>query len=242
MKDFLLQTFPNPERKGCPEDRTIEALAEDRLAPGDPAALHVGSCSECFAEYRHYRLDWEGKQLTLPASFSTSQTPPEVLSSNTGTNKRTPALVAYAMAASLLLMGGGYIVFRHIHPGDTSAQQMASSPAVSSTVDLFSTGTLRGSEEDTAPLREVYLPAAIVQLSLILPRFSEVGKYRIDVSTDKTGKQSIASGIGNAFEGADGKVVVGVSLDLRKAKPGSYFLATVRGTDNGTYYYPLEVH
>ena len=59
MKDFLLETFPNPERKGCPDDKTIEALAEDRLPAEHPARLHVGSCSECYAEYRHYRLDWE---------------------------------------------------------------------------------------------------------------------------------------------------------------------------------------
>ena len=59
MKDFLLETFPNPERKGCPDDKTLEALAEDRLPAEHPARLHVGSCSECYAEYRHYRLDWE---------------------------------------------------------------------------------------------------------------------------------------------------------------------------------------
>ena len=57
MKDFLRETFPNPERKGCPEEDVLQALAEDRISPNDPALLHVGSCSECYAEYLHLRQD-----------------------------------------------------------------------------------------------------------------------------------------------------------------------------------------
>jgi hypothetical protein len=86
------------------------------------------------------------------------------------------------------------------------------------------------------------LPAAIVHLSVVLPRFSEAGSYRVNVSTDKTGSQIVASGTGNAFEGDGDKVSLNVTLDLRGAKPGAYFLATVRGTDNGTYYYPLKIN
>jgi hypothetical protein len=35
--------------------------------------------------------------------------------------------------------------------------------------------------------------------------------------------------------------VLDATLDLRSAKEGSYFLATVRDQDSGTYYYPLTV-
>src|SRR3981189_2538432 len=66
MKDFLLETFPNPERKGCRDDKTLEALAEDRLPAEHPARLHVGSCSEFYAAYRHYRL--HGKE-SSPAAY-----------------------------------------------------------------------------------------------------------------------------------------------------------------------------
>jgi hypothetical protein len=31
-------------------------------------------------------------------------------------------------------------------------------------------------------------------------------------------------------------------LDLRAAKAGMYFLATVRNADNGVYYYPLKIN
>ena len=54
IKDFLRESFPNPERKGCPDEDVLQALAEDRMTPNDPALLHVGTCSECYREYLHF--------------------------------------------------------------------------------------------------------------------------------------------------------------------------------------------
>ena len=59
MKDFLQESFPNPERKGCPNEDVLQALAEGHIAPDDPALLHVGSCSECYREYLHLRREVE---------------------------------------------------------------------------------------------------------------------------------------------------------------------------------------
>jgi len=238
MKDFLLETFPNPERKGCPDDKTIQALAEDRLPADDSVRLHVGSCSECYAEYRHYRLDWE--ELKVGANTRSSASGPVLVAPRA---KKTWRFGAVPVAASLIVMlSGGYIAFRYFHSAGVSSSQVASAQPVNATVDLFNSGTLRGADDEATPLREVTLPAAIVHLSVVLPRFSEVGGYRVNVSTDKTGSQLVASGTGNAVEGNGEKVSVNVTLDLRAAKPGAYFLGTVRGTDNGTYYYPLKIN
>lgn len=62
MKDFLRESFPNPERNGCPDEDALQALAEDCIAPNDPALLHVGSCSECYREYMHLRREIEGSR------------------------------------------------------------------------------------------------------------------------------------------------------------------------------------
>ena len=243
MKDFLLETFPNPERKGCPDDKTIEALAEDRLPTDHPARLHVGSCSECYAEYRHYRLDWEESKAAADSRLKDSGSGPIQNGPLTASQvTKRFRVVPLAWAASLILMcSGGYLAFRHYHSANPPAAQVASSQPVDAKVDLFNSGTLRGADDDTTPLQEVSLPAAIVHLSVVLPRFSEAGSYRVNVSTDKTGSQIVASGTGNAVEGDGDKVSLNVTLDLRGAKPGAYFLATVRGTDNGTYYYPLKI-
>jgi hypothetical protein len=231
MKDFLLEAFPNPERKGCPDDKTIEALAEDKLPPNHPARLHVGSCSECYAEYRHYRQDWEEANVTT-AFFDRSQV------------KRSRQLkaVPWAVAAGMLLMfGGGYAAFRHYQPAPAARPQLASVEPVDISVDLFDRGTARGPVVEAAPLQETSLPSSIVNLALVLPRFSDTGSYVVNVSRDKSGAQVVASGSGNAVEDG-GKVSLKVTLDLRAAQPGAYFLATVRGTDNGTYYYPLKIN
>lgn len=59
IKDFLRESFPNPERKGCPDENVLQALAEDQISPNDPVLLHVGSCSECYREYLHLRRELE---------------------------------------------------------------------------------------------------------------------------------------------------------------------------------------
>nr|AOS95247.1 hypothetical protein [uncultured bacterium] len=232
MKDFLLEAFPNPERKGCPDDKTIKALAEDKLPPGHPARLHVGSCSECYAEYRHFRQDWEEANVTT-AFFDRSKVKPS----------RQFKAVPWAVAAALLLMfGGGYVAFRHYQSAPVARPQLASVEPVNVSVDLSESGTVRGPAVETTPLPETSLPSSVVNLALVLPRFSDTGHYIVNVSRDKSGAQIVASGSGNAVKEDGGKVSLKVTLDLRAAQPGAYFLATVRGTDNGTYYYPLKIN
>jgi hypothetical protein len=217
MKDFFLEANPNPDRVGCPDEQTIRALAEDRLPPGNPALLHLASCSECFAEYRGFRGDWEVAR-----------------------SKRRRVL-SWALAASLILAcsGGGW-EYLHLHSAKEAKVQMASTEPVDATVDLFTAGTVRGEADTTNALSEVSLPAAVVKLSVTLPRFSQSGRYEVLVSRNKSGSDVVAEGTGEAVETA-GKVTVAVTLDLRAAKTGSYFLATVRGSDNGMYYYPVQI-
>ena len=244
MNDFLLEAFPNPERKGCPDEGTLKALAENRLPLNDPAGLHIGSCSECYAEYRHYRLDWkEAKGLDLSeitfASGPNSAEPSAVPIAVKRPMSRTKGSLL-AVAASVLVVCGAAIAYRYQHHTSTALTQIASSPAVDANVDLFNAPTLRGVGDDAAPLQEVSLPAAVVHLSVTLPRFSQSGRYEVVVSQDRGGSQLVAKGFGTAVD-INGKVGIDVTLDLRSAKAGSYFLATVRGSDNGTYYYPLQV-
>jgi len=233
MKDFLLEAFPNPERRGCPDDETLKALAEDRLPANDPARLHLGSCSECFAEYRGYRMEHED----FIKGESSAVVPLPGGKRAVGRSRFLP----WAIAASVLIVGGGgYLEYRGHYASKIAPVQLASSEPVNATVDLLNTGTLRGGD-DPMPLQQVSLPATMVHLSVVLPRFSEAGRYDVMVSKDKSGQEIVAMGAGIATA-LDGKVRVDVTLDLRRANAGAYFLATVRGADNGTYYYPLKIN
>ena len=62
IREFFLDAFPNPDRAGCPDEETLMALAEGRLPIENPACLHVGSCSECFAEFTGCVLELEAKK------------------------------------------------------------------------------------------------------------------------------------------------------------------------------------
>jgi hypothetical protein len=217
MKEFFLEANPNPERIGCPEEPTLRALAEDRLPASHPARLHLASCSECFAEFRGFKGDWEQSR------------------------KVRRRIVGWAVAATLIVASGlGIWQYQHTRAAQIAAVQMAETKPVTATVDLFNAGTVRGQDDDANALKQVFLPAAIVQLSVTLPRFSESGRYEVLVSRDKLETEVVAKGSGDGVANA-GKVIVAVTLDLRAAKPGAYFLATVRGSDNGMYYYPVQI-
>ena len=233
MNEFLLEAFPNPERKGCPDESVLKALAEGRLPSNDPVGLHVGSCSECYAEYRNYRLDWtESSNMTT----STSAVPAKPFA-------RRLTWKTYAVAASLFIIFGLVATYISHRGRQFSSVQLASNEPVNAIVDLFNVPTLRSADNDAtaAPLGKVSLPASIVRLNVTLPRFSESGAYDVVVSQDRAGRQRVAKGTGTAAE-SNGKVSMTVTLDLRSAKAGAYFLATVRDSDNGTYYYPLTIN
>ncbi len=246
IREYFLEAHPNPERIGCPDEETLKALAEDRLPPEHPARLHLASCSECVAEYLGYRDEWREAQQSKPVVLDekTALAPSlPIAASATKLEGKVRGKLLYAIAASLLVLVGGTVAYRVNHEHARQPVEVASSTPQNAAVDLFEATTSRGAgpEDDASPLQQVMLPAAVVRLSVTLPRFSQSGEYRILVSTDRAGTQVVAKGSGVAQDTA-GKVNVNVTLDLRSAKPGAYFLATVRGSDNGTYYYPLQVH
>lgn len=247
LNEFLLQSFPNPERKGCPDEKKLRAFAEGRL-PGDPLLRHISSCSECYAEFRHYRQDWKDASRTAPSSPKlTPSSEPNPLAGSKRPVWSVPShrskVLPWAIAAGVLVAVGGSILVKEHRPGFPATSYVASNAGpVNASVDLFNAVTARGTggDEPTPLQQPVSLPSSIVHLSVTLPRFSQTGPYEVLVSQDRLGKEGVAHGSGSAVE-TDGKVSLMVTLDLRNTAPGTYFLATVRGSDNGTYYYPLKV-
>jgi hypothetical protein len=109
---------------------------------------------------------------------------------------------------------------------------------VSRTLDLSNAGSYRG--DQPAPLQSVSLPAAVVKVTVVLPRYSTPGQYVVAVTHDQSGSDPVAKGIGPAV--ADGsRELVTVTLDLRSAAVGPHFLSTTREQDQASYYYPLDI-
>jgi hypothetical protein len=226
LEYFLLTAFPNPTRTGCPTDDVLRSIAEGRLPADDPAQLHVGSCSECYAEYRHYRMDWEQLHGAGPAPLAAV------------TTRRVIRVKEVCIALAATIIVAFCIRLTLLHYRSRDSQQMA---AVTEAVDLSGDGTSRGAgnEEPTSPL--ITLPAKPVRLNILLPLFSEKGSYVVGVSPDNTGEHFIASAVGTTVEQTKDELLLRVTLNLQGVKQGSYFLATMRQSDGGAYYYPLQI-
>lgn len=221
IRQFFLEANPNPKREGCPDEKTLRDIAENRLPPDHPARLHLASCSPCFAEFRSFKAEADAARASRLK------------------------ILAWGLAACLIIALGVYgsrALLRKQSPqsAESGTQKQAGQlAAVDRTIDLYNHGTPRGGSEPS-PLEAVSLPSALVHLRLILPRFSDPGNYVVAVSKDKAGTAIAARGSGKTI--TDGpRLFLDVPLDLRGTAAGSYFLATVRESDNGTYYYPLNV-
>jgi len=89
-------------------------------------------------------------------------------------------------------------------------------------------------------LQSVSLPVALVKVTIILPRYSRPGQYSIAVTRDQTVNDPLAHGSVTAT-GNNEREEVSVDLDLRKSRPGAYFLSTTHEQDQASYYYPLQI-
>lgn len=204
----------------CPDEAFLrEYAARPRsFRLSDPRVQHVTSCGHC-----------------LPALLEVRST--------VAVRRPVPArLVAIAaLCAACLIVG--FVVARYWNLQSPVASNPPASRQVSAvvdrTLDLTNYGTYRGAEEQP-PKPPLNLPAALLHVNLILPRFSEAGPYTIIVVAGREGTNRIAYATGNATI-LDNQTELTVTLDLRRAKPGSYVLLTERSGQDDWYSYPLKI-
>jgi hypothetical protein len=57
MDEVTLDSYPNPDRDGCPNEQTLEAFAKDpqSFAMRDPIFEHIAKCSPCLSFVRQRR-------------------------------------------------------------------------------------------------------------------------------------------------------------------------------------------
>jgi hypothetical protein len=150
--------------------------------------------------------------------------------------ERRQRTILIAAVASCALIVTALVVRARQNPTEQSRTTVINE--ATQTVDLWNTGTFRG--DQPLPLQAVTLPAALVKVTVILPRFSDPGKYVVAVTRDQTGHDLLAKAGGvTATDGA--REQVSVLLDLRKSQPGSYFLSTTHEQNQASYYYPLQI-
>lgn len=144
-------------------------------------------------------------------------------------------VLTVAAACCCMIIVALILVARH---GANPPRPVPDVAAVQVTVDLWNAGTLRG--DQPSPLQSVTLPAALAKVTIILPRYSESGRYAVAVTRDRTGNDLLAHGSATAI-GTGDREKVAIDLDLRNSQPGSYFLSTTHEQDQASYYYPLQI-
>jgi hypothetical protein len=151
-------------------------------------------------------------------------------------HSRRLRLALTAAVASCLLIAAVVVVLAR--RGTKPTPELADVVAVPKSVDLWNAGTFRG--DQPGPLQAVLLPAALVKVTIILPRYSDPGRYAVAVTRDQRGNDLLAKASA-ATTGNRDREEVSVYLDLRKSQPGSYFLSTTHEQDQASYYYPLQI-
>jgi hypothetical protein len=153
--------------------------------------------------------------------------------------------VARVTALAVACLVGGFMAATYwyrVHPfqsRDSEAVAVRSSVnPIKRTLDLTNYATTRGSGDE--PAKPLVLPAAMLDVSMILPPFSEAGHYRIMIAHDREGKTALVCS--NGIATAKGYTArLDVSLDLRGIKPGDYLLLTELDGQYDYYSYPLKV-
>ncbi|HVW79044.1 MAG TPA: hypothetical protein VHB45_15625 [Alloacidobacterium sp.] len=113
-----------------------------------------------------------------------------------------------------------------------------STAVIAQTVNLLDTGVVRG--EQPQQLQSVSLPAALIRLTIVLPRHSAPGQYLVAITRDQNGNGVVAEGLAATSRSGDQQRIT-ANLDLRSAKAGQYFLSTTHEQDQAAYYYPLHI-
>jgi hypothetical protein len=69
--------FPNPTRKGCPQDDVLRLLAEQPTKVGDSVLDHITLCSPCYTTYSGFLQQMKAKHSNR-RSQTQSPKPPRV--------------------------------------------------------------------------------------------------------------------------------------------------------------------
>lgn len=113
-----------------------------------------------------------------------------------------------------------------------------STAIIAQSVNLYDAGVVRG--EQAGQPQSVSLPAALIKLTVVLPRHSAPGQYLIAITRDQNGNGVVAEGLAST-SGTGNEQQITATLDLRDAKAGQYFLSTTHEQDQAAYYYPLRI-
>lgn len=215
IEELLLRAYPNPERKGCPDSNTLQALAHKTVPHDDPAWQHIWKCSPCFAEFKQLR---DSRRLNERA-----------------VRRKRNMYWATAAAIILFCLGAALAAFflnRSKVPQESRvASASRPTPAYPAAVlNLEGVSTTRSAEKNPpgGSVQIQTLPRRRVDLTVYLPRGSEDGQYQLEFLNSQD--EILLSATAQAVI-TRGLTEFSTPLDLAKIAPGTYTVRSRRLPD-----------
>ena len=203
------------------------------ITPGDKP--HIGGPGEAFL--RHVAFGPKKPPLSDPRTAHVADCP-YCLQRLAELRAEPPAkagfpLIPVALFATAVLLIVAALTWR-IRTGPITHQELAAVQRL----DLSNRSATRGQGPTQEPI--LRLPRNRDELEILLPLFSDDGPYSVEIVSDRTDSVPVAVAKGTATQ--VGKAIsLKVTLDLTRVKQGIYYLATVHGADQATYYYPIDI-
>jgi hypothetical protein len=223
-EEYVLSHYPNPDRIGCLHNATLQTFVAEpgKIDLSDLKFLHIVKCAECTRDLIELRRLRENTLQRNNVRSTWSKLP----------KWRHAASVTGICVLTIFLTRGWT---RHLY------RWIQKRKAGSKTYEAINLNIHGTSLEETGSNQEIVLtlPRKLIDLHLVLPRYSPPGDYRISViQEDKFQALLIQNAIG-VEKGA--KTELQVSLNLRQLTPGRYYLVTAHDDASKPYFFPLIV-
>jgi hypothetical protein len=206
----LSSGFPNPEREGCPDASTIEAIAARRLSSPEIHDLvdHIATCSPCFAAYNVNRKEY---------CF-----------------RRNVRRFTASAAVFTIVTAACYLGLTVLAPALRSPTPVAQVATLTAVLDLHDRTAERSLDAPLPEQREApHLRRSLLNLQILLPLGSEDGQYSLQFRTNAGGVTAQTTGTAH-WNGTNESL--SVRIDLRTIEPGRYMLAVRKGDSSWRKY------
>jgi len=221
-RTYLSESFPNPERQGCPPDDALRSLALNPSLSETSVTEHLASCSPCFVRYSELLAELKlRKTAEEKSSWKRLSAWPKTHPVLTGT--------LVACAAIIAIVAG--ILFSRLRQPNSPPVEVHNAPAHEPTVkqvavyspfsiDLSKVSPIRGSQNPSTESLRVLVPNSPLDLTLILPLGSEERAYRVTLkdATKMVWSKTVQAHLKN------GQVLVQFEVDLTQLAAGHYEL------------------
>jgi hypothetical protein len=221
-RTYLSESFPNPERQGCPPDNALRSLSLNPNLSEASVTEHLASCSPCFARY---------SELLAELKLQKAAEEKSSWKRLSAWRKTHPVLTGTLVACAAIIAIVAGILFSRVRQPNSPPNEVHNTPgrtpmvdqaAVYSpfSIDLSKVSPIRGSQNPSIESLRVLVPNSPLDLTLILPLGSEERAYRVTLkdATKTVWSKTVQAHLKN------GQVLVQFEVDLTQLASGHYDL------------------